>query len=65
MQQSLIVARPEMPEMLYRVLRARTAGMPHVHIRRLDADPNDCAELRHETGTFYVTRKRSRLGSVK
>ena len=65
MQQSLIVARAEMPDMLYTVLRARTAEMPHVHIRRLGDDPSDCAELRHETGTFYVTRKRSRVGNVK
>ena len=57
-QQSLIVARPEMPEMLYKVLRGRTKAMAHVHIRRLADDVEDCAAVRHETGTFYVTIKR-------
>ena len=61
-QQTLIIARPEMPDMLYRVLRARTANMPHVHMRRLDDDAVNCTELRHETGTFYVTQKRKRAG---
>ena len=57
-QQTLIIARPEVPDMLYRVLRARTAEMPHVHIRRLGDDTANCQTLRHETGTFYVTQKR-------
>ena len=57
-QQTLIIARPEVPDMLYRVLRARTVDMPHVHIRRLGDDTSNCLELRHETGTFYVTQKR-------
>jgi len=57
-QQSLIVARPEMPDMLYTVLRARTAHMPNVHIRRLGDEAEHCTELSHESGTFYVTRRR-------
>ena len=53
--QSLIVARPEFPDILYNMLRARTKEMPHVHIRRLDDDAEDCLEFAHETGTFYAT----------
>lgn len=53
--QSLIVARSDLPDVLYQMLRIRTREMPHVHIRRLRDDPEDCAVLVHETGTFYVT----------
>ena len=59
-QQTLIIARPEVPDMLYRVLQARTVDLPHVHIRRLNDDTANCEVLRHETGTFYVTQKRIR-----
>ncbi|MDX1508423.1 MAG: hypothetical protein R3358_09105 [Woeseiaceae bacterium] len=53
--QSLIVARPELPDILYQMLRARTKDMPHVHIRRLDDDTEDCVEVGHEAGRFYAT----------
>ena len=59
-QLSLIVTRPETPDVLYQTLRARTKEMPHVHIRRLDDAPEDCDEILHETGKFYVTRPRSK-----
>ena len=60
--QSLIVARPELPDILYQMLRARTKDMPHVHIRRLDDDTDDCLEVGHETGTFYATPPRHQAG---
>lgn len=53
--QSLIVARTDLPDVLYQMLRIRTREMPHVHIRRLRDDPEDCAVLEHETGTFFAT----------
>ncbi len=62
-QLSLIVMRPEAPDVLYQTLRARTKEMPHVHIRRLDDDVEDCVEVLHETGKFYVTRRRSKGGA--
>ncbi len=59
--QSLIVARPDLPKMLYNVLCARIDPLPHVHIRRLGERTADCCELHHETGTFLVTcRKRNK-----
>ena len=57
--QSLIVARPDLPEMFYNVLCARVRTLPNVYIRRLGATGNDCEELLHETGTFLANRKRS------
>ena len=59
-QQSLIVARPEIPDVLYHTLRARTADMPHVHIRKLGDKTSDCDILSHETGTFFVTRRKKK-----
>lgn len=56
--QSLIVARPDLPKMLYNVLCARIDPIPHVHIRRLGEERENCYELQHETGTFLVTRRR-------
>ncbi len=56
--QSLIVARPDLPKMLYNVLCARIDPLPHVHIRRLGENAEDCCELHHETGTFLVTRRK-------
>ncbi len=56
--QSLIVARPDLPKMLYNVLCARIDPLPNVHIRRLGEKADDCYELNHETGTFLVTRRR-------
>ena len=58
-QHSLIVTRPETPDILYQTLRARTREMPHVHIRRLNDAVAKCVEVAHETGTFYATRSRS------
>ena len=58
-QQSLIVARPETPDVLYQTLRSRTREMPHVHLRRLGDDVEDCVAVAHETGTFYATPPRS------
>ena len=60
--QSLIVARPETPKALYQSLRARTKGLPNVHIRRLGDDVEDCEEFLHETGTFYATRPKTEGG---
>jgi predicted glycosyltransferase len=57
--QSLIVARPDLPKMLYNVLCARIDPLPHVHIRRLGEKTDNCYELLHETGTFLVTRRRN------
>ena len=54
--QSLVVARPEMPKMMYNVLRARIKSLKHVYIRRLNEAPEDCSERLHESGTFLVTK---------
>ena len=51
--QSLIVARPEVSSVVLRVLSERVRSMPTVHLRKLGK--NNCTELRHETGTFFVT----------
>jgi len=59
--QSLIVARPDLPKMLYNVLCARVDPIPNVHIRRLGESREDCRELQHETGTFLVTRRKKQL----
>lgn len=61
--QSLIVAKPEVPTMLYNVLRQRIKPFPHVHLRRLGDIDTECSELRHETGTFLVSHKRAQTGS--
>ncbi len=51
--QSLIVARPEVSSVVLRVLGERVRSMPTVHLRKLGKE--NCSELRHETGTFFVT----------
>ena len=51
--QSLIVARPEVSNVVLRVLSERVRSMPTVHLRKLGK--TNCTELRHETGTFFVT----------
>ena len=51
--QSLIVARPEVSSVVLRVLSERVRSMPTVYLRKLGK--SDCSELRHETGTFFVT----------
>ena len=61
--QSLIVAKPEVPTMLYNVLRQRIKSFPHVHLRRLGDIETDCAELRHETGTFLVSQQHAKTGT--
>lgn len=60
--QTLIVARPEVPEVLYSVLRSRIREMPHVYLRRLGRSREDCAELLHSSGTFLAARKHTRFG---
>lgn len=61
--QTLIVARPEVPDVLYSVLRSRIREMPHVYLRRLGKSREDCAELLHSSGTFLAARKRPKVGS--
>lgn len=61
--QSLIVARPEMPDVLYKMVRWRTRDMPHVYIRKLGRDPSECVEMGHPTGKFFVSRKRKGEGT--
>ena len=61
--QTLIVARPEVPDVLYSVLRSRIREMPHVYLRRLGKGQEDCAELLHSSGTFLAARKRPKKGS--
>ena len=51
--QSLIVAGPDVSSVVLRVLSERVRSMPTVHLRKLGK--SDCSELRHETGTFFVT----------
>lgn len=51
--QTLIVARPEVSSVVLRVLSERVRSMPTVHLRKLGK--TDYSELRHETGTFFVT----------
>lgn len=60
--QTLIVARPEVPDVLYSVLRSRVREMPHVYLRRLGKSQEDCAELLHSSGTFLAARKRPKIG---
>lgn len=61
--QTLIVARPDVPDVLYSVLRSRVREMPHVYLRRLGKSREDCAELLHSSGTFLAARKRPKTGS--
>ena len=61
--QTLIVARPDVPDVLYSVLRSRVREMPHVYLRRLGKSREDCAELLHSSGTFLAARKRPKIGS--
>lgn len=51
--QTLIVARPEVSSVVLRVLSERVRSMPTVHLRKLGK--SNFSELRHETGTFFVT----------
>ncbi len=61
--QTLIVARPDVPDVLYSVLRSRVREMPHVYLRRLGKSREDCAELLHSSGTFLAARKRPKIGN--
>lgn len=61
--QTLIVARPDVPDVLYSVLRSRVREMPHVYLRRLGKSREDCAELLHSSGTFLAARKRPKVRS--
>jgi len=59
--QSLVVARPDMPKLMYNVLRARIESLENVYLRRLGDD--ECDALTHESGTFLVNRlRRSKEG---
>lgn len=58
--QSLVVARPGVPKMVYRVIRARIKPLPNVHLLKLGDGANDCCAMRHESGTFYATPLRRR-----
>ncbi len=55
--QSLIVARPDIPKMFYKVLRERIRSLPNVYVLRLGANKDECCEHLHETGTFLAIRK--------
>ena len=61
--QTLIVARPEVPDVLYSVLRSRVREMTNVYLRRLGKREEDCAELLHSTGTFLATPKHPKIGA--
>lgn len=52
--QGLIVAKPDMSEMMYRVLRNRIGGLDNVYLRRLG--DTKCETRLHETGTFLVSK---------
>ena len=52
--QSLVVAKPEMPEAMYRVLKGRIGSMENIHLRRLG--DSDCEVIAHETGTFLASK---------
>ena len=56
--QSLIVARHDMPDIFYAVLRSKADQLPNVHIRRLNDRPDECERVSHATGEFYATRPR-------
>ncbi len=58
--QSLVVARPSVPKMVYKVIRARIKPLPHVHLLKLGESAEDCRTMRHESGTFYATPLRRR-----
>ncbi|MDJ0941095.1 MAG: hypothetical protein QNJ00_15150 [Woeseiaceae bacterium] len=57
--QSLIVARRDMPDVFYAVLRSKADSLPNVHMRRLGDGGEHCDSIRHAEGTFYTTRKPS------
>lgn len=52
--QSLVVARPEMPQSIFNVLKGRIRSLEHVHLRRLDDTEFDV--MAHETGTFLASK---------
>ncbi len=52
--QSLIVTRPEMSDVLFRILRSKAESLPHVHIRRLDDDVQTCSQIPHRSGSFFA-----------
>ena len=56
--QSLVVAKPDMPKLMYNVLRARIGSLDNVYLRRLGDD--ECDSLNHESGTFLVSKLRRR-----
>ncbi len=58
--QSLIVAKPEMPDTMYSVLMGRVGSLEHVHLRRLG--DTECEVRRHETGTFLASKLNGRSG---
>lgn len=62
--QSLIVARHDVPDVLYSVLRSRVRNMPNVYLRRLGSSSEDCAELKHSSGTFLALRKQPKKTGV-
>ena len=52
--QSLVVARPEMPQSIFNVLQGRIESLKHVHLRRLGDTEFDV--IAHETGTFLASK---------
>lgn len=58
--QSLVVARPNVPKMVYKVIRARIKPLRHVHLLKLGSDAEGCRTMKHESGTFYATPLRRR-----
>ena len=56
--QSLIVARHDMPDVFYAVLRSKADQLPSVHIRRLNDGADQCERVSHASGAFYATRPR-------
>ena len=53
--QSLIVTKPDMPELLFDVLQSQAESMPHVHLHRLGYVVGRRAYLKHKAGTFIAT----------
>ena len=52
--QSLVVAKPDMPKLMYQVLRARIGSLDNVYLRRIGDE--DCDSRTHESGTFLVSK---------
>ena len=53
--QGLIVAKPDMSKMMYRVLSSRIGNLRNVYLRRLG--DTECETRLHETGTFLVSKQ--------